>query len=60
MSEFTAVEESEATGEVAELYEDIQRGYGIPFVPNISKTLAISPAVLKGYWEASKNIFLNT
>ena len=60
MSVIAAVQESEVTGEVAEIYEEIQREFGIPFVPNLSKTLANSPNAVKGYWEAVKNILLKT
>ena len=54
------IEPQDATGEVAELYEDIQRDMGIPFVPNMDKALAISPNTLKGTWGVLKNVFLQT
>ena len=60
MSVFQMIEVEDATGEVAELYEDIQRDMGIPFVPNIDKALASAPNVLKGTWEVTKNVFLQT
>ena len=44
------VEEDEATGEVAELYEAIKRDMQMPEVPNMMKTLAASPAALAMHW----------
>ena len=38
MSALPCIQESEASGEVAAIYEEIQRELGIPFVPNIDKT----------------------
>jgi uncharacterized peroxidase-related enzyme len=40
------VEEHEATGEVAELFDTIKRELQMPFVPNMIKTLGTSPAAL--------------
>jgi hypothetical protein len=60
MTEVPMIEEAEASGEVAELYADIQRDMGIPFVPNIDKALANSPNALRGTWEVLKNVFLQT
>ncbi|SRR6266498_740018 len=44
------VEEDEATGEVAELYEEIKREMGFPMVPNFMRALAVSPAALRIHW----------
>jgi uncharacterized peroxidase-related enzyme len=60
MSEFAAIQEIESSGEVAEIFAEIQRELGIPFVPNIGKTLAISPTAVKGYWEVFNHVFLKT
>jgi uncharacterized peroxidase-related enzyme len=46
------VEEAEATGEVAALYEEIKRVMGVPAVPNFLKALAVSPAALAMEWAA--------
>ena len=40
------VEEHEATGKVAELFDTVKRELQIPFVPNMIKTLGASPAAL--------------
>ena len=60
MSRIPKIEEADATGEIAEIYDDIRRSLGIDFVPNIDKHVAISPNVLKGTWEAERHLFLNT
>ena len=43
------IEEHEATGDVAELYDLAKREAGVPAVPNILKAIAPSSAVLKNY-----------
>jgi uncharacterized peroxidase-related enzyme len=60
VSQLPSIQESEASGEVAPIYEEIQRELGIPFVPNIDKTLAISPKALAGKWQLFRNVFLGT
>lgn len=60
MSRMPRVEEEDATGETAQIYDEIKAGMGIDFVPNIDKHVAISPNVLKGTWGAVRNIFLTT
>lgn len=40
------IEELEATGEVAKLYEAGKRVLGMPYVPNIAKALASAPNIL--------------
>ncbi|NKB47760.1 MAG: hypothetical protein GKS02_00195 [Alphaproteobacteria bacterium] len=41
------IEEDQATGEVAEIYEGIKKALQVPEVPNIDKVLAHSPPALK-------------
>ncbi len=53
MSQLSSIQESEASGEVAPIYEEIQRELGIPFVPNIDKALA-------GKWQLFRHVFLGT
>lgn len=60
MCEFKAIQETESNSEVSEIFAEIQRELGIPFVPNIGKTLAISPTAVKGYWEVFKYVFLKS
>lgn len=54
------VEEDEATGEVAELYETIKRDMQIPFVPNILKGLGASPAALQIQWGMMQAFYAHT
>ena len=44
------VEESEATGKVKDIYEDIKKTLGIDFVPNMYKAMANKPAYLEATW----------
>jgi uncharacterized peroxidase-related enzyme len=44
------VDEGEATGEVAELFEEIKREMGFPTIPNFMRAMASSPATLRIYW----------
>jgi uncharacterized peroxidase-related enzyme len=60
ISQLPMMAEQEATGEVAEVFDDLKREFQIPFVPNLEKTLAVSPPALKGTWEALKNVLLQT
>ncbi len=51
------VEEDEATGEVAALYEEIKREMMVPEVPNLFKALAASPAALAIQWTMFKALY---
>ena len=42
------VEEDQATGEIAEIYDSIKKAMQVPEVPNMNKVLAQSPQALKG------------
>jgi uncharacterized peroxidase-related enzyme len=48
------VEESEATGRVAEIFADIKRTKNIDFVPNMWRTLATNPTQLEVVWSSLK------
>jgi uncharacterized peroxidase-related enzyme len=54
------IEEDEATGEVAALYEEIKREMMLPVVPNFMKVMAVSPAALKIYWISFRAFVENT
>lgn len=54
------VEENEATGDVAELYDDVRRTMQIPFVPNLIKSLSASPASLKMHWGMYRTFMTET
>ena len=48
------VEESQATGRVREIYDDIKATKKIDFVPNLWKTLASHPPLLEQIWTRLK------
>lgn len=60
MSYVDVIQESEVSGEVALIYDEIKRVMEIPFVPNILKTQGWSASALSGAWGALSNVFLST
>ena len=60
LSRLPMMEENEATGEVAEIFDEIKRDLQIPFVPNIERAMAASPAALKGTWALLRHVFMET
>ena len=54
------IEEADASAEVVEMYKEIKRGTGAPFVTNLDKTLAISPNMLRGKSELMRHAFLGS
>ena len=48
------VEEDEATGEVTEIFGAIKREMQMPFVPNMMKQMAASPAALSMFWNMTR------
>jgi uncharacterized peroxidase-related enzyme len=54
------VEEAEATGEVAEIYETVKRELQTPLVPNFMKALAVSPAALQIQWGMMQSFYGHT
>ncbi len=50
------IEESEATGRVAEIFADIKQTKSINFVPAFWRTLATNPIQLEMVWTALKSI----
>lgn len=45
------IEESEATGKVKEIYNEIKKALGIGFVPNMYKALGNNPGYLEIAWK---------
>lgn len=54
------VTQPENDGQVNAVYEDIQKVLQVPFVPDLFKSLAASPLVVAGTWEAHKRVYLQT
>lgn len=50
------IEESDATGKVKEVYEDIQKTLGIDFVPNMYKAMANNPDYLDITWKKIQTV----
>jgi AhpD family alkylhydroperoxidase len=48
------VSEGEASGKVAEIFDDIRRTKNLDFVPNFWRTLATNPAQLEQVWSMLK------
>lgn len=59
MSMLPIVTEEGASGEVAEVFKDIKRGFQIPFVPNFFKIQAASPQVVAASWNLVHNILVD-
>jgi len=47
----SVVEESDATGKVKAVYEDIKKTLGIDFIPNMYKAMANNPEYLVASWD---------
>jgi uncharacterized peroxidase-related enzyme len=54
------IEEADATGDIAAIYDEIQRAMGIPFVPVVDKIMANAPNTLRGAWAAIDEIILKS
>ena len=50
MSTVQMVSEEDATGRVAEIYEEIRSSLGTDFVPNLYKVMAVKPSFLEANW----------
>ena len=59
ISGLAMIEESEATGEIAQLYEEGKRVLEMPFVPNIAKAIATSPPVLTMVIDVYRTFYKN-
>jgi uncharacterized peroxidase-related enzyme len=51
------IEASEATGDLAELYEQIKTGTGLPFVPDMFRLMSSKPELLKAVVAGYDGIF---
>jgi uncharacterized peroxidase-related enzyme len=49
------IEEREAEGEIAVLYDEIRRGMQLTFIPNIMMALATSPTALRIFWDVLRH-----
>lgn len=60
ISQLPLIELEDATGEVSEIFDDIQHEMDIPFIPNIFKTAASSSRALIGSWGLMQNVYLQS
>ena len=51
------IDEKAATGEIAAIFEDVRRLWGVPYVSAIHRHLATRPGVLEWAWEAVGSAF---
>jgi len=56
MATVPLVSEQQATGKVKDIFDDIKRTFGLPFVPNLFKAMANHPAYLEASWNRFKVI----
>ena len=56
MATVKMIDETDATGEVRNIFDDIKESRGIRYVPNIWRTLATHPATLKRIWCGIKSV----
>jgi uncharacterized peroxidase-related enzyme len=54
------IEEDEATPEIARIYAEARREMHQPNVPNIIKSMAVSPVALKTYWAMARTFYEST
>jgi len=54
MAIVTLVSEEQAEDQVKEIYEDIKKTFGLPFVPNLFKAMGNNPDYLKTTWNQFK------
>ena len=59
ISDLPIIEEHEAEGEVAKIFESVKRDMEVPFVPNVYKGLAINPGALKVHYMITKTAYEN-
>jgi alkylhydroperoxidase family enzyme len=52
------VPEEEATGRVAQIYDEIKEQLGIDFVPNLYRVMAANPAYLEANWSRVRAIMV--
>ena len=60
VSEFIVFNEQDASADVAEVFDDIKRTLGVPFVTALFKQTGMAPNVAQGTWSVFKTIFGGT
>ena len=57
MAMIRLMEESQATGRVKQIFEEIRSTFQMPFVPELFRALAHNPAQLEAAWTQVKALF---
>ena len=60
MASIKMINEDEATGKTAEIYQDIKNTLGIDFVPNMYKVMAAKTGYLEINWSKIKTVMGGT
>jgi alkylhydroperoxidase/carboxymuconolactone decarboxylase family protein YurZ len=60
MASIKMINEDEASGKTAEIYQDIKKTLGIDFVPNMSKVMAAKTSYLEANWNKIKTVMGGT
>ncbi len=56
MASIRMVSEEGATGSVKAIYEEIKEAFGIDFVPNMYRVMAVNPGYLEANWQKVKAV----
>ena len=56
MASIKMVPEAAARGRVKAIYKEIKQQFGIDFVPNMYKVMAVNPAYLEANWNKLKAV----
>lgn len=56
MATIKLVTEQEATEKVNTIYQEIKKGFGIDFVPNLYRVMATNPDYLEASWNKVKAV----
>jgi len=57
VSDLPIIDEDDAIGKVAEIFAQVKQEMQLPFIPNMLKGLAISPAALAIHWDFTRSIY---
>jgi len=58
MATIRFVEESQATGEVKAVFDEVKAMLRVPFVPQLFRALAVNPAHLVSTWDQLKTVMM--
>lgn len=56
MTLINTIAETEAPAKVKTIYDEVKKVLGVPFVPNLFKTMAVNPDLLEATWNQFKSV----